>query len=103
MTSPVGPGALAVLHVTFIEDRAGRAIVRLPNGSKTTLDYDALRVLGGSVHFVAKVDRTGETAWCQEQGCGWHHEAGSRAEAEDEYIAHLVEAHPVERVAHDPY
>lgn len=98
MTPPVEPGALAVLHVTFIEDRAGRAIVRLPNGSKTTLDYEALRVLGGSVHFVAKADRTGETAWCQEQDCEWHHEAESRVTAEDQYIAHLAEAHPTSQV-----
>jgi len=28
--------------VMFIEDRNGRALVRLPNGSKTSLPYDSL-------------------------------------------------------------
>lgn len=34
---------LATVGVTFIEDRNGRALVRLPNGSKTSIAYDALR------------------------------------------------------------
>lgn len=36
-------GQWASLLVHFIEDRNGRALVRLPNGSKTSVDYDALR------------------------------------------------------------
>lgn len=33
------PGDTATVVVSFIEDRNGRALVRLPNGSKTSLAY----------------------------------------------------------------
>jgi hypothetical protein len=36
------PGDVASVLVMFIEDRDGRALVRLPNGSKTSLPYDCL-------------------------------------------------------------
>jgi hypothetical protein len=35
-------GQWAMVRVQFIEDRAGRALVRLPNGTKSSLAYDAL-------------------------------------------------------------
>lgn len=90
------PGELANLGVTFIEDRNGRAILRLPNGSKTTVDYDALRLVGGSVHFVRAVG-TGETAWCGEQDCGWSYVGATRVAAEDAYVEHLEQQHPESR------
>jgi hypothetical protein len=74
--------------VTFIEDRGGRAIVRLPNGSKTTVDYGALQPTAGSVHFAY------ESAYCQEEDCEWRVEnAPTRTEAEDQYLAHHRSAH----------
>jgi hypothetical protein len=88
------PGELATLGVTLIEDRNGRAVVRLPNGSKTTVDYDALRPVGGSVHFVRGSTGTNETAWCQEERCGWSYAAPTRTAAEDEYLSHLEDRHP---------
>jgi hypothetical protein len=39
------PGQWALVRVKFIEDRAGRALVRLPNGTKSSLDYDTLEPL----------------------------------------------------------
>jgi hypothetical protein len=36
------PGQWATVRVQFIEDRAGRALVRLPNGTKSSIAYDAL-------------------------------------------------------------
>lgn len=36
-------GQWASVLVQFIEDRNGRALIRLPNGSKTSVDYEALR------------------------------------------------------------
>ena len=36
-------GQWASLLVCFIEDRNGKALVRLPNGSKTSVEYKALR------------------------------------------------------------
>ncbi|WP_405142450.1 hypothetical protein OG589_34555 [Sphaerisporangium sp. NBC_01403] len=35
-------GDVASVLVVFIEDRNGRALVRLPNGSKTSLPYASL-------------------------------------------------------------
>ncbi len=37
------PGDQCDLSAVFVEDRAGRALVRLPNGSKTSLEYSAIR------------------------------------------------------------
>jgi hypothetical protein len=87
-------GELVTIGATFIEDRGGRAIVRLPNGSKTTIDYDALRPVGGSVNFVRAIQGTGETAWCGEQDCAWSYLGATRTAAEDEYIRHLEHRHP---------
>jgi hypothetical protein len=88
------PGELATLAVTFVEDREGRAIVRLPNGSKTTLDYDALRPLGARVDFVRSPRGSEETAWCREDGCAWSGQAPTRTAAEDAFIEHMRTAHP---------
>jgi len=63
---PLDPGKLLALRVTFIEDRNGRAIVRLPNGSKTTVDYDGLRPIGASAHLVRTRAGMGESVWCAE-------------------------------------
>ena len=35
-------GDVASVLVQFLEDRGGRALVRLPNGSKTSLPYECL-------------------------------------------------------------
>jgi hypothetical protein len=43
-----GPGMGSIL-VVFLEDRNGKALVRLPNGSKTSLLYESL-------DFVVSVD-----------------------------------------------
>lgn len=70
------PGQLALIPVTFVEDRDGRALVRLPNGSKTSIDYDVLDVRPGETHFIVGSDGAGVTAVCvicrnvQETG-GW--------------------------------
>ena len=36
------PGEFAIVAVQFIEERNGRALVRLPNGSNTSIAFDAL-------------------------------------------------------------
>jgi hypothetical protein len=38
-------GDIGTVLVWFIEDRNGKALVRLPNGSKTSLPYEALDIL----------------------------------------------------------
>ena len=82
----VEPGQFARLTVTFIQDKEGSAVVRLPNGSKTTVAYDVLRPAGGVVHFVD------DSAHCGQ--CDWEALAtGSRTEAEDRFLSHFAEAH----------
>jgi hypothetical protein len=85
------PGELAELRVTFIEDSRGRAVVRLPNGSKTTLDYDSLESRGGHAHFVRNADGSGESVFCLD--CGWEGCGDTRREAEDQFLTHASEVH----------
>ena len=90
--SEINPGDLATLGVVFIEERGGRALVRLPNGSKTSVNFGALRPLGGQVHFVQDIGGPGETAYCQ--ACDWVHHAAARVQAEDAYMTHFFAEHP---------
>ena len=83
----VESGQFARIGVTFIEDRAGHAVVRLPNGSKTTVDYEVLQPAGGAVHFV------NSTAYCQDPACDWEATAASRPEAELRYLEHHEAVH----------
>ena len=81
-------GDLATLGVVFIQDRDGQALVRLPNGSKTTVDYGALRRVGGPVHFVRDPTGEGATAYCQ--SCDWEAHRATRAAAEDAFVQHVA-------------
>ena len=83
------PGQLALIPVTFVEDRAGRALVRLLNGSKTSIDYDALNVRPALAHFTRSSDGPGVTFVCTlcgaAQECGdW---SGALSAAEGHYGA----------------
>ncbi len=60
------PGQVALVPVTYIEERRGLALVRLPNGSKTSVQFDALDVLPARGHFVPAADRTGGRVFCLE-------------------------------------
>jgi hypothetical protein len=51
---PLEPGAWAALCVQYLEDRDGRALVRLPNGSKTTVASGALRPMIVEYHAPAQ-------------------------------------------------
>jgi hypothetical protein len=64
------PGDLASIVVTFVDDRDGRALVRLPNGSKTRVEHDELNPLAGNGHVTqsTKVGR-GVDVFCHE--CPW--------------------------------
>lgn len=55
-----------VCHViaTFIEDRDGRALVRLPNGSKTSVDYGALIAQEARAHFIPAEDGSSVRVLC---------------------------------------
>jgi hypothetical protein len=63
------PGQLVLVPATFIQDRGGRAVVRLPSGTKTTLQYDALAQRRGLAHFVPASSGKGGTVYCQR--CDW--------------------------------
>lgn len=54
--------SIAMVPVIFIEDRGRRALVRLPNGSKTSLAYASLTKTGARGHFVADPDESAVTA-----------------------------------------
>ena len=87
----IEPGQLVRLTGTFFEERSGRAMIRLPNGAKTTVDFGALVADAGSVHFVRQSDGSGETAWCT--ACDWHVDASNRVEAEELYRGHWLRSH----------
>lgn len=89
---PLEPGDVASVSVVFIEDRNGRALVRLPNGSKTSIDYGALRKIGGPAHFAADPDGGAVTVFCQR--CDWQARRPSRTAAEDAYSEHLAAHEP---------
>ncbi|MFJ5987944.1 hypothetical protein [Lentzea sp. NPDC092896] len=48
-------GDIASVLVQFLEDRDGRALVRLPNGSKTSLPYECLDLVVRSDDLPAPV------------------------------------------------
>lgn len=82
-------GQLSFLGFTFIEERDGKAIVRLPNGSKTTVRFTTLQPEGGtSVHFTRSTWNDGETTRCLT--CDWVADFGSRVAAETAAIAHQL-------------
>jgi hypothetical protein len=60
---------VAIVPVVFIEDRSGRALVRLPNGSKTSLAYNSLTETSALGHFIPDQDGSAVTAHCRD--CGW--------------------------------
>lgn len=86
MRTKPDPGDLAFLGSTFIEERDGRALVRLPNGSKTSLSYDALRAVGGPVHFV---DNGADQVTVHCQLCDWSNRTTRRVLAEDAWMVHF--------------
>ncbi|GAA1435267.1 hypothetical protein GCM10009641_30950 [Mycobacterium cookii] len=63
-TDPVEPGQLCSVVATFIEDRDGRALVRLPNGSKTSVPYGAVRADAARGHFVPAQDGAAVDVFC---------------------------------------
>jgi len=83
------PGQFARMGVVFFDERNGRALVRLPNDSKTTVDFDALTHDGGIVHFVR--DPQGERVHCGE--CDWEVTASSRVTAQELYRHHHLRSH----------
>jgi hypothetical protein len=47
--NPLQSGDVASTLVVFLEDRNGKALVRLPNGSKTDLPYESLDFVSRSM------------------------------------------------------
>jgi len=82
-------GQFARIGVVFLEERDGGALVRLPNGSKTTLNFDALSLDAGTVHFTQV--HSGEQVHCGE--CDWETTAYSRIGAQETYRRHFLQAH----------
>ncbi|MGF0175897.1 hypothetical protein ACQF36_37125 [Streptomyces sp. Marseille-Q5077] len=53
----MNPGDLASTLVVFLEDRHGKALVRLPNGSKTSLPHECLDLVEVGEHLPDHVSR----------------------------------------------
>ena len=60
----VKPGQLCSVVATFIEDRNGRALVRLPNGSKTSIPYGSAAEAPAQGHFVPAQDDSSVSVYC---------------------------------------
>jgi len=87
----VDAGRVANVPVVFIEERSGRALVRLPNGSKTSLAYNSLAETSARGHFVAEPDDSAVTAYCRD--CSWSHRDQSWRDACQRLAEHADELH----------
>ncbi len=85
------PGEVALVPVTFIEERRGAALVRLPNGSKTTVEYEALEALGARGHFVQAIQGPGGAVYCSE--CEWSSQFRRWPQGATDLAAHYKAAH----------
>jgi hypothetical protein len=83
-------GQLASVVVTFIEDRNGRALVRLPNGSKTSISYDVLAPHSARGHFVPSPSGSSTAVYCLD--CDWSTTEPLRPDAQGALMLH-AEAH----------
>jgi hypothetical protein len=82
------PGQLCSVVVTFIEDRDGRALVRLPNGSKTSIPYGAVRGSDARGHFLPAQDDSTVTVYCGDDD--WSATASDFNEAADKLKQHAA-------------
>lgn len=80
------PGQLCSVVATFIEDRNGRALIRLPNGSKTSVHYGALRSSAARGHFVPAQDDSSVQVFCCDDD--WSATATDFNEAASKLTAH---------------
>jgi hypothetical protein len=81
-----------MVPVVFIEDRGGRALVRLPNGSKTSLAYNSLTETSALGHLAPDQDSSAVTAYCLD--CGWSRRELLWADACERLAQHRGEDHP---------
>ncbi len=86
------PSQVALLPVTFIEERNGKALVRLPNGSKTSVQFDALDVQPLWAHFVVSRSGSGVTVYCGD--CRQGEESPDWPEALVRLRDHYRQSHP---------
>jgi hypothetical protein len=80
-----------MVPVVFIEDRGGRALVRLPNGSKTSLAYNSLTETRARGHFVPERDGSGVTAYCLD--CEWSQHELQWRDASEGLAQHTSDEH----------
>lgn len=59
----MNPGDLASTLVVFLEDRHGKALVRLPNGSKTSLPHECLDLDTSLTVSVQRIDIDSQTSF----------------------------------------
>jgi hypothetical protein len=87
----VESGQLCNVVATFIEDRNGRALVRLPNGSKTSVPYGAATEVPARGHFVPAQDDSSVSVYCLDDD--WSDIAPDFNHATD-LLVHHTQGHP---------
>jgi hypothetical protein len=80
-----------MVPVVFIEDRGGRALVRLPNGSKTSLGYNSLTETDARGHFIPEHGGSAVTAYCLD--CEWSQREPQWCDACERLARHIQEDH----------
>lgn len=83
------PGQLCSVVATFIEDRGGRALLRLPNGSKTSVSYGSVTPQAARAHFIPAQDDSTVEVFCSDDD--WSTVARDYNTAADELRAHTLE------------
>ena len=84
-------GEFASVVVQFLEDRNGRALVRLPNGSKTSVAYDAIVPTGVDGIHIVMCGAGPNEVFCQR--CDWHATGESYQAAFELARAHVETDH----------
>lgn len=80
------PGQLCAVVATYIEDRNGRALVRLPNGSKTSIPHGSYVADSVRGHFVPAQDDSYVDVFCLDDN--WSAQGGDFAQAADRLREH---------------
>lgn len=88
-TPDIEAGDFGFVGVTYLEERNGKALVRLPNGSKTTVRFGSIeRAEASGFHFSASTYDYGEQVCCLI--CDWVADFDNRVSAETAALAHRV-------------
>jgi hypothetical protein len=89
----VDEGQVALIPVTYLEDRHGRALVRLPNGSKTSVQPEALSPLQARGHFIRATPGGRVLCLYDRNECSWTTDFEQWHDGVEALARHWAEAH----------